>query len=191
MPLDYNANGIYSLFVPTGVIAAGLAANSEIFQFRNSQSAKQIKVLYVGLQAAVDATGFTAGAAIFDMIKSTGWSGQGTGGTAVTLGAAEFLDHTGQVPSVMAAGDIRIASTGALGAGTKTLATNAQAGAVASAGAAGQVILYPADILYVDGPDYTPFTLKQNEGFSLRATVPATGTWKAGVQIVWSELGGL
>lgn len=190
--IEYSANGLYSLFVPTGIIAAGLAAGSEIFQFRNNQNTKKIKILYVGLQASVDATGFTAGSAVFDMVKASSWSVAGTGGTAITLDSGS-KDHVGaagaqQVDSLIAAGDIRVATTGALGAGTKTLASNAASGVVTSAGAAGQVMLYPADILYVDGPDYIPLTLGNQEGFVLRATVPATGTWKAGVQVVWSEL---
>jgi hypothetical protein len=30
--------------------------------------------------------------------------------------------------------------------------------------------------------------LAQNEGFVVRATVPATGTWQFGVTVVWTEV---
>jgi hypothetical protein len=37
------------------------------------------------------------------------------------------------------------------------------------------------------GPEM-PLLLAQNEGFVLRATVPATGTWQFGVTVVWAEI---
>jgi len=188
MALEYSAEGLRQLGVVTGLMAAGAGANSEIFQLRNT-SGKNIRLLYAGLSVGADATGFAAGTAVFDIIKATAWSAQGTGGTAIALTAPELLDHTNQNPSRLVAGDVRVATTAPLGAGTKTLNASAiQALVCAVPVAAGSVLLYPQDLFVVDGPDFIPFTIANNEGIVIRATVPATGTWRAGVNVAWSEV---
>ena len=58
-----------------------------------------------------------------DVIKSTAWTAAGTGGTAVTLSAGNKM-RTSMGSSLVASGDMRIATTAALGAGTKTLESN-------------------------------------------------------------------
>lgn len=96
--------------------------------------------------------------------------------------------------TVIASGDIRIATTAALGAGTKTLeslpmATLAAPGPI-TASLNGQIIA-PGTVLWeaesANGDH--PLLLVNNEGFSIRSVaVPITGTWSIGVAVDWIEL---
>jgi hypothetical protein len=96
--------------------------------------------------------------------------------------------------SLIASGDVRIATTAALGAGTKTLEANSLStvavGGPITASLNGQFLtdhkLFEASV--VDG-DY-PLILDAAEGFSIRAVaVPATGTWTVAVNVDWTEEG--
>lgn len=95
--------------------------------------------------------------------------------------------------SVAVTGDVRIATTAALGAGTKTLEGNSLA-AICAPGpitaSLNGLILSPTDLYRGDTEmGMHPLALVQNEGFSIRAVaVPATGTWTAGVCVDWAEL---
>ena len=96
--------------------------------------------------------------------------------------------------SLVASGDVRIATTAALGAGTKTL-EGASMAALAGAGPLGTStigeIFAPGTILFraEAGDGQHPLVFAQNEGFSIRSVaVPATGTWTAAIQIDWTEV---
>jgi hypothetical protein len=183
----------FSAGAVTGVMAAGAAAASEIFQFRwnPGAAARKARILCVQLSVAVDTTAFTAGAAAFDMTVARAWTAAGTGGGTVTPAANSNKLRTSQVPSLFSAGgEIRVATTAPLGAGTKTLDTTALNNLVGGAGAAGSTVIFPIP-LYVDWAAYgIPLVLSDQEGFVIRASVPATGTWKAGVWVAWAEIDG-
>lgn len=193
-PMDHGSLGAYSYGGFTGILPAALAANSEIFQFRWTDATRICVINGVKISAAVSTTFFAAGVPVqIDLIKSTGWSAAGTGGTAISP-AALLKKRTNMGSSLVASGDIRIATTAALGAGTKTLETYAQA-SIAAAGPItaslnGQIIppgtlLYEADVEHGEHP----LTLVQNEGFSIRSVaVPATGTWTAAITVDWTEV---
>lgn len=210
--IDVGALGAYRVSANTGTMAAGLAAAAEVFQFRWGDATRTCVVTKVALLATHVATAFTAGAFTFDMIKSTAFTVNGTGGTAlVPFGVAK----TGALRTTFGATlvtDMRIATTAALTAGTKTLDTGPMAQAkgwipptginylifpamsglltaapaVTGTAAMGAV---PADLFKPDLADGEwPLALVQNEGFSIRATVPATGTWALTVELSWLEL---
>ena len=83
----------------------------------------------------------------------------------------------------------RISSTAALTAGTKSLDTQAIAQYSAAIGTATSTQWMPQfDLFHVDPGGESPLILSQNEGFVVRATVPATGTWQFGVTVCWTEL---
>lgn len=194
MPVEHGAYGAYSLGAFSGILPAALGANSEIFQFRWADATRFAAVRKVRISACVTTTFFAAGVPVtIDMIKSTGWSAAGTGGTAITF-AATTKKRTSMGSSLIAAGDVRIATTAALGAGTKTLEANPLSAIVAAgpitASLNGQIIA-PGTILFQTevGDGEHPLLLAQNEGFSIRSVaVPATGTWQIGVQVDWAEL---
>lgn len=86
-------------------------------------------------------------------------------------------------------GSVRIASTAALGTGTKTL--DAQSIGQYSIGidTTANKQHTPAFALFSAAPGIeSPIILAQNEGLTIRATVPATGTWQFGVTVHWTEV---
>lgn len=193
-PIDMQGLGAFSYGALTGIIPAALAANSEIFQFRWADATRFAVIRKVKISACVTTTFFAAGVPVqIDLIKSTGWTVAGTGGVSPTI-ATTLKKRTSLGSSLVAAGDIRIASTAALGAGTKTLEAQAMSALVApgpiTASLNGQIIA-PGTILFQMeiGDGEHPLILAQNEGFSIRSVaVPATGTWQAAVEVQWAEV---
>lgn len=186
--------GSYTWGGLTGILPAALAGNSEIFQFRWSDPTRLAIIHRITISASVSTTFFAAGVPVqIDLVKSTGWSVAGTLGTGITP-VALLKKRTSMQSTLMASGDMRIATTAALGAGTKTLETYPMA-AIAAAGpitaSLNGTIIPPGTRLF--SPDIAdgeyPIVLAQNEGLSIRSVaVPATGTWTAAVQIAWSEV---
>lgn len=196
IPFNTNSQGSYSLGLITGIlpVIGTLGANAEIAQFRFVSSVRACYVRRVRVSAVVSTTFFAAGVPVqLGLVKSTAWTGQGTGGTGITP-AALLKRRTTMQSTVIAAGDIRIATTAALGAGTKTLetlhlATLAAPGPI-TASLNGQIIA-PGTVLWEAGQsdgDH-PLLLTNNEGLSVTViNAPATGTWTASVAIDWVEL---
>jgi hypothetical protein len=193
-PVDHGALGAYSYGGFTGIIPAALAANSEIFQFRWADATRLAVIRKIRFSASVSTTFFAAGVPVqIDLIKSTAWTVQGTGGTGITP-AALLKRRTSMGSSLLAAGDARIATTAALGAGTKTLETlslsSIAAGGPITASLNGTIIA-PGTVLWQAevGDGEHPLVLAQNEGFSIRSVaVPATGTWTAAINVDWAEV---
>lgn len=193
-PIPYGSLGHYRWGGFTGILPAALGANSEIFQFRWADASRLAIILKVRISACVSTTFFAAGVPVqVDLIKSTAWTVAGTGGTGVTPSTL-LKARTSMGSTLLQSGDMRIATTAALGAGTKTLETYplralAAAGPI-TASLNGEIIA-PGTVMYepdlADGEH--PLTLVQNEGFSIRSVaVPATGTWTAAVDISWAEV---
>jgi hypothetical protein len=198
-PDDYGSLGHYRAHVFTGNIAAGAGALSELVQLRYTGTAKVVLYSVILEHFRSLGTAFAAGNFLFDVIKSTAWTVDGTGGGTQT---PEKLRTSMAAPTAT----VRVATTAALGAGTKTLATNAyravrgivstginamQLGSIAAAanitvGYPGCVPLVPA---FGDTPTGAhPIVLAQNEGISCRATVPGTGVWEAAFTLLFSEV---
>lgn len=193
-PTDHGALGHYSYSGPTGVLPAALGANSEIFQFRWTDATRLCVVRKVRISAAVSTTMFAAGVPIhIDLVKATGWTVAGTGGTTVTP-AALLKKRTSMGNTLVATGDIRPATTAALGAGTKTLEGLPLSHIVAAGPITGSLngtIIAAGTILYQHeiGDGEHPLVLAANEGFVIRSVaVPITGTWTASFTIDWAEV---
>lgn len=192
-PIDMQGLGAYAWGGATGILPAALGANSEIYQFRWADATRLCIIRKIRISACVTTTFFAAGVPVqIDLIKSTGWTVAGTGGTAITP-AATLKKRTSMPSTLLASGDMRIATTAALGAGTKTLEANSLGSVVApgpiTASLNGQIIA-PGTILWESeiANGEHPLVLVQNEGFSIRSVaVPATGTWQATVEVQWSE----
>lgn len=193
-PFDSGALGHYTYGGFSGILPAALAANSEIFQFRWSDATRLCLINEVKISAIVSTTMFAAGVPVqIDMVKATGWTAAGSGGTRATP-AALLKKRTSMGSTLIAASDIGIATTAALTAGTKTLETIALAAIVAAGPITGNLngeIIAPGTILYRGevGDGQHPLTLAQNEGFVIRSVaVPATGTWTVAIQVDWTEV---
>ncbi len=193
-PMDHGALGSYTFGGFTGILPTALAANSEIFQFRWVDATRFAIINEVKISAVVSTTFFAAGVPVqIDLVKSTGWSAAGTGGTGLTP-AALLKKRTAMGSTLLATGDARIATTAALGAGTKTL----EGSSLAVLAAAGPItaslngeIIAPGTILFraEAGDGQHPLVLTTNEGFSVRSVaVPGTGTWTAAIQVDWTEV---
>lgn len=187
-PIDYAALGSYRASGLSGTMAAGLAANAEIFQFRWVDATRLCvvtSVLFDGLSGS--ATAFTAGFAKVDMVVARSWTADGSGGSTLTLAGNNQKMRSGMGTTLI--GGSRIASTAALGAGTKTLDAHAVGQYSAAIGTGTSVQWIPQfDLFHADPGGESPLILSQNEGFVVRASVPATGTWQFGVTVCWTEV---
>lgn len=187
-PIDYGALGFYAIGLVTGTMAAGLAANAEVFQARWTDATRFCAVYNIGCDGAGSIVAFTAGFTKFEAMIARSWTADGGGGTAATLTGNNNKLRTSMGTTLF--GAIRAASTAALTAGTKTLDTQGIGSVISSVSAtAGAPVLENKEIFsatsYVDNH---PIILAQNEGVIVRATVPATGTWTGGVSMRWAEL---
>lgn len=151
--INWNSMGATSGAM-TGVAAAG-----PVFSFRNTGANLIIvRRLSVGF---VTTTAFTTAQALsFAVYRATGFSASDTGGTALyTAGQNKYRTS---LTNISSAPDIRIGSTGALTAGTRTLDTVALGIGGGSSTAVG-TSLSPIGLLTHDAGDY-PIVLAQNEG---------------------------
>lgn len=187
-PYDYGALGSYRLSLLSGTMAAGLAANSEVFQFRWADATRicvVTSVIWDGLSGS--ATAFAAGFAKVDMLVARSWTADGSGGVAATISGNNAKQRTSMGSTLL--GAVRASSTAALTAGTKTLDTQAVGQYSAAIGTGTSVQWMPQfDLFHADPGGESPLILAQNEGFVIRATVPATGTWQFGATVCWTEL---
>lgn len=192
-PLEFAANGRimghYALAAATGgtnVIAGG----GVIFSFRWTDSSSIAVVYRVEVNAGVTAA-FTLGQPLdCDLIVARAFTASDTGGTALTPTGQSNKMRTGLMTSSLLA-DARIATTAALGAGTKTL--DAQAlGIAAFAGSAAGSVGTPTDLIFTAANGEHPLVLAANEGFNLRiiTTQGAAGAVKYYVRVNWAETPG-
>ncbi len=193
-PIDHGAFGHYSWGALSGIIPAALTANSEILQFQWTDATRYAVIRKIRMSACVSTTFFAAGVPLqFDLVKCNTWTAVGTGGTRPAV-AALLKKRVNMGSSLLAANNIGVATTAALGAGTKTLEGTPMQALVApgpiTASLNGQIVA-PGTIFqqFEVGDGEHPLVLHQNEGFIIRAVaVPATGTWMAAFQVDWAEV---
>lgn len=195
-PLEYNGLGHYRLGMATGTIAAALAANGELFQFRWTDATRLAVVQKVLVSAGANVAATAAGLVTLDLTFARNWTAAGTGGTAATITGNNQKTRTSMGTTIL--GEARCATTAALGAGTKTLDSQSignvmvgiGTGAITTAAKLG--LIDKIDLLEIDA-DTTqhPIVLAQNEGIVVKngATAwPAAMTWGLAVTVVWAEM---
>lgn len=194
-PAELGARGAYSLGVVSGVMAAGLGANAEIFQMRWIDATRVMLLRSIQLSAAPGTTAFAAGSIEFNATAARSWSADGGGGTAVAFSTANTNKKRTSFPlSLFSDTGVRFSATAALTAGTKTLDTNRFASissyvsSVATTAASGPFVPPGTHLWQRNTADEYPFYFAQNEGLVIRATVPATGTWQYSVIVEWAEV---
>lgn len=203
-PQDYGALGHYRALLTTGTMAAGMVANSEILQMRWVDATRLCVIQHIEISEFRNiTTAFAAGPYNFQVMRSTGWTVDGTGGAVPTLTDPQFqLRAAAMGPTLFSTG-FRIATTAALGAGTKTLDSLPMAGLFGNVGSTPAIAEYfipkgggvtgtGGEGARLMSPDLAsgehPIVLATNEGISVRATVPATGTWIASILVKWIEV---
>ena len=185
-PLDYGALGIYSMSTVSGIMAAGLGAGSVVYSFRWTHATNLCLLRSVRFGAGGIGL-FSAGIVNIEAVIARSFTAFHTGGTAATLSSNQQKRRTTMATTSL--GEARIASTAALAGGTLTLDSQGIGNLVGSVTAvAGTTLVAPGSELVPDDRDGRhPVVLTQNEGFVIRATVPATGTWTFGVSVDWEE----
>lgn len=194
-PALNGPSGLYGVSTTTGAIGAGAGADSEVLHFRWTDTTKLAVIQEISLTGMRATTAFAAGAIDIKATRATAWTADGSGGTALTMTGVEGQFRTDYPLSVV--GTIRISTTAALTAGTKTLDTNDfgritthSSGGVGSATPIIGSIYLPTTTLFF--PDFASgqgaLILEAQEGFVVRATVPATGVWNIGITVKWAEI---
>jgi hypothetical protein len=199
-PMHVGPNGgAYGLAVESGIMAAGIAGNAEIFQARWVHAT--FKCILRSIQISVwraAATAFTAGPYRFSVTDARGWTADGGGGTPVIFSTNNTNKKRTDFPlSKFSDTGVRFSATAALTAGTKTLDTNpfgiigGFTGAVAPAATvevAPQLIPAGTYLWQRNTADEYPHIYEQNEGPVVRCTIPATGTWAYALMMEWMEV---
>lgn len=186
-PVDYGVGGCYrNTSKNGGTMAAGLAAASSIYAFRNSSASLNAVVSRVRFGGWSLSVAFAAGLITLDMFVARSFSVMDTGGSATTLTGSEAKLRTAMA-TVSAA--IQHSVTGTLTAGTRTLDTNvANSLALVAPTSTNTPFSSGQSTLFEVLSGEHPLVLAQNEGFVIRATVPGTGTWAFQVTTEWSEV---
>jgi hypothetical protein len=195
-PLDQGALGHYRLGMTSGTIAAALAANGELFQFRWTDATRLCVVQKILISAGANVAATAAALVNLDVTLARSWSAAGTGGTAATITGNNQKVRASHGATLL--GEARCASTAALGAGTKTLDSQAVGNVMVGIGTGAITATHnlnlvdKVDMVEIDADmSLHPIVLAQNEGFVIKngATVwPATMTWGLSVTVVWAEV---
>jgi hypothetical protein len=194
-PIDYGSLGIYGLAMATGTIGAALAANGELAQFRWTDATRLAAVMGVSVSGGANVAATAAGLVTLDLTVARSFTVAGTGGATATLTGNNQKLRTNMGTTLL--GEFRIATTAALGAGTKTLDAQAIGNFTIGIGTGAittshRLQLFDREDL-LDAAEKTlhPIILAQNEGWVVKngATAwPAAMTWALGVTTRWAEL---
>lgn len=172
-----------SLGVQTGALT-GVVANGAIFSFRNLAS-NPVMVRSIGIGFALTAA-FTAPQLMsYGLVTARAFTASDTGGAAIALTGNNAKVRTSL--GVLTSAESRIATTAALGAGTKTLDANHLGLMGAWAGGVGTLITSSRDNLYQHNPGDHPIILVQNEGMNI-LNLTAMGAAGVGVAFVNLEV---
>jgi hypothetical protein len=203
-PQDYGALGHYRAVLTTGSIAAGMAANGELLQMRWVDATRFCVVQQISVLEFRNVTpAFAAGVYNFQAVRATGWTVDGTGGGVVSVADPQLQLRAAAMGASLFSTGFRLATTAALGAGTKTLDTVPMGACFGNVGSTPAIAEYfipkgggvtgtgggGVDLVAPDvGNGEHPIVLATNEGVVVRATVPATGVWVASFLVKWCEL---
>lgn len=184
-PITLTTEGTYEFGITTGDMAAGLAAASPILEFR---SPSKYSILHsIDICAASNGTGFAAGLAFFNLFRLKTHTVIATGGGAVAMTALMGYCRTGMAtPTAL----MQLSATAALTIGSGAVAdTNAiaQAGPF-TVGTATLTNFTNGGVVRLYDEGKHPLVSAPDEGWTIRATVPATGVWIGKINVRWSEL---
>lgn len=177
-----EVSGWFSIGAQSGNLTTAAAAGA-IFSLRQI-AATLLIVRRVGIGFLLTTAFTTAQRVDYGLIVARAFTASDTGGTAIAMTGSNGKMRTSlAVPTSV---DVRIATTAALTAGTKSLDANHLAQQAAWAGAVGTV-LAPSqnNLLSHDTGDY-PLVLAQNEGFNIQ-NITLMGAAGVGIAYVNTE----
>lgn len=172
----------------SGTIGAGLSAASLVYGFRWAPTPSTALALIKRVAVSFGCvTGFTAGFFDVDMFRAPSYTViEPTGGTAGTFTTTNGKLRSSHTTSLGAAS--YISTTAAISGGTATLDTDPMGTVSESVAAtAGATPASARDLFRALQGEY-PLVLATSEGFVIKATVPATGTWNIAVTVDWDEV---
>jgi len=187
---NLGSNGAYALSMKTGLIAVGIAANGLIGAFRWTHASKLALIRQIRMQAFPTTSPTTAQQWGLNAVIGRVYTASHTGGTALTLTGNEFKKRTSYASTQ--AGDIRIATTAALGGGTVTpdaMPFVEQIKWELVGAATVQRNLIDIELDMRDAGKH-PIILAQNEGILFRNSIltAATMVYTAIIQLEWLEV---
>lgn len=190
MPPEFGALGHYAKALLTGTMAAGLAAAATIWSMRWNDATRFALVRRVSIEGFGVATGFAAGFWNFQLKVLRAYSAVDTAGTVATLTGDQAKLRTSMGTPLL--GEMGISTTAIRTVGTRTAETNASGIASGSIGTGGDAKIFDSAVLFDARAGEHPIVLAGSgasaEGLAILATVPATGTWQAGVSCLWGEV---
>lgn len=180
-----QAAGYYRWAGVSGLVT-GVVASGELFQLRWTDPNYLALIQFLRVRTTV-VTAFTAAQELInEVVLATGFTGAGTGGTQILANGANLMKRSNFPQSKVQ--ELRIATTAALGAGTKSLNTHSIGAMHGWAGAQGQT---PIDLVMdMTNSADMPIVLLQNEGLIIRngaTAMGAAGVVKVSVEIAWAE----
>ena len=193
------AGGGYRISLYSGSIVAGLAAAAPIFTIRWTSTAARMVIQSIMLDFYVGTAFGTAQVVANSLWFARSYTVSSTGGTAITTTqtADQSLDTKqigvgGTAQSLLFAGngDMRMATTATLTAGTYTLDDQALYSWMAGATAIGVTSNNP-DALFGYYDATNPLVLRANEGIVITNDVllGATGVIVVNIGLEWTEVG--
>lgn len=189
-PIDVGVLGSYAITF-SGTVAAGLSAASPIFSMRWTDLTR-ISV-FRNIRFSMQSLGiaFAAGTAFIELNAVRQFQPNfDTGGTLLSLASNAGKRRTSFGSSLITDIRINLAGTNIVtGGGNRTVDTTGLAAIRFGTTTTTNAIQLPTTAIWA--PDFIgewPFIVAQNDGFIIRATVPATGIWGFEVGIEWSEL---
>lgn len=187
---DVGALGHYSISNMSGIIPAAFTTAGNIFAFRWGDATRVCTIHRITFGAGNDGTAFTAGIVQINAFMARGFTGSYTGGTSLTPTGNMNKLRTSFGTSLVT--DIRIATTASLGAPTPAagLDNDPFASLICGVTATQGVSMIPPTPMFDQRPGEHPIVLMVNEGFVIQTggiAIAATGTWKFGVKVEWSE----
>lgn len=189
MPNPPGTLGVYSFATQSGLIAATLAADSPLFSMRwgnaNNYAIVDYLSVSVVISGAITAPAVHTG---LEVVFARAFTASDSGGTALTITGNNGKLKTNFDTTLVT--DLRIATTGTLTAGTRTLDTQALATVGYGTGTAVGTTALPHTILISRETNAYPVVLSQNEGLILRNPLagPATGSFVVFVTLRWREM---
>jgi hypothetical protein len=184
-PLDYGAGGMFQHCGKSGAMVAGLAANAPIYSFHWPANLIAL-VRRVRVSAWTLGTAFSAGLATFDLFAARAFTAQYGGGNVANL-----TGDAAQLRSTMAPSrtEIMYAATVALTVGTRTLDPDPLESRTVTAPVTANAPFSAGPLtLFEKLQGEHPLLLVANEGFVIRASVPAAGVWSFAVTTEWDEI---
>jgi hypothetical protein len=202
-PEEFNFGGFngghYRAAAASGLLT-GVGAAGAVFSMRwgLSNGLFLLKRVQVGYALT---TAFTTGQLLdVDIVRCSGFTAPDTGGTALTPFLGNNNKKRSGIMATSQVADMRISSTAALGAGTKTqdtnpfgFLTNLPTNLAAPTATAPGGFLSVSDIYVQSENNEHPEMFAQNEGFNVRlpTAMGATGVIKLYVVVDWAEVPGL